>query len=114
MAQVLRVAHVVVGGRTVREHQDEPLAARPASQEGAGVTQGGPHAGRQLAGHAGQTRPRGVVVGRVEVLEAEILHVVPAVGVEAVDGEGIADLAQGVGQQGGGLAGQVENGAGVR
>jgi hypothetical protein len=50
------------------------------------------------------SRALGVLVPvLVEVLETVVLHVVAAVGAEAVDGEGVAHLADGVGQQHAGL-----------
>ena len=73
------------------------------------------HARGQLAAHAGQARLRLFAVRGVEILEAVVLDVVPAVGVEAVDGELIAQLVHGMRHQRGGLAREVQHrGAGAR
>src|SRR3569623_214751 len=90
-AEILRVAHVDVGGLPVAHQQDEFFLLRLAQQETRAVAQGAAHAGRETALHAGELGLHFVVVGLIEILEAEILHVMAAVRGEAVDGEGIAD-----------------------
>ena len=72
----------------------------------AGVADRRAHAGGQLAGHAGQLGLGRFVPVLVEVLEAVVLDVVAAVRAEAVDGEGVADLVDGVGEQHAGLLGE--------
>jgi hypothetical protein len=74
------------------------------------MANGGSHARGKLARHAGQARLGQVVVGLMEVLETPVVHIVPAIGAEAVDGERVAHLGHGIGQQHAGLPREAQHG----
>ena len=109
VTQILRVAHIDVGRFAVGDHQQQFLGRFLQLQVMPGMADGRAHARGELAAHARQAGLRHFVVGLVEILEAGIFDVVAPVRAETVDREGVADLVDGVGQQHGGLALQVQH-----
>ena len=109
MTQVLGIALIDVRRLAVGDEQHQALLGWLLTQVMAGMAQGGAHAGAQATLHARQARLGQVIVGLIEILEAEVLNVVTAIRGETMDGEGVADAIDGPGQQPGGLAGQAQD-----
>jgi len=106
--QVLRVALVDVRGLAVGDQQTS-LRCAAAATGAAGVAQRCTMRVDRPPFMPASGLGR-VVVRLTEVLEAEVLHVVPPVGGEAVDRKGVADRVDGPGQQTRRLTGELENG----
>ncbi len=68
------------------------------------------HAGREARLKAPQARARPGVEGLIEVFAAQVVHVVAAIGAKTVQGKGVADARQGLGQDGAGGAHEFEHG----
>mmetsp|Transcript_38692 Transcript_38692/g.90447 ORF Transcript_38692/g.90447 Transcript_38692/m.90447 type:complete len:917 (+) Transcript_38692:6677-9427(+) len=99
VAQVLGVAHVIVGRFAVGDDEQHLLAPGLQLERRAGVAQGRAHAGGVGALHARQPRLHEGVVRLVKVLETVVVHIVPAVGAEPVQREGVANAVQRVRKQ---------------
>jgi hypothetical protein len=94
--QVFVFDHVNVGRLAVGQHQDHLVVHRLAVERGAGVAQRRAHARRQAALQGGQPGLLLCAERFVEVLDALVVHLVAAVGGEAVRAVVVWEIAGGI------------------